>query len=85
MLWAAYATAALVAGFQLRRAWLRWLALTLYGVTVLKVFFADMQQLDEIYRIGAFFVLAIFLGLAAWGYQRISPQAFGDERNRDDE
>lgn len=73
VLWAVFSTVVLVAGFRCRLASLRWLALALYGVTVLKVFYVDMVGLDEMYRIVAFFVLAVFMGLAAWGYQRIAP------------
>jgi uncharacterized membrane protein len=71
ILWAVYATVILALGFRLRLARLRWVALGLYVVTVVKVFLVDMAGLDQIYRIVAFFVLAIFLGLAAWAYQRI--------------
>ena len=38
---------------------------------IAKVFLYDMADLDQIYRIVAFFVLAVFLGIAAWAYQRI--------------
>jgi len=71
ILWAVYATVVLALGFRLRLARLRWVALALFAVTVVKVFLIDMAELDEIYRIVAFFILAIFLGLAAWAYQRI--------------
>jgi uncharacterized membrane protein len=71
--WAVYATAVLAVGFRLRRALLRWTALGLYGVTVAKVFLLDMAGLDEVYRILAFLVLAVLLGVAAGVYQRIRP------------
>jgi len=71
ILWAVFATVVLACGFRLRLAPLRWTALGLYVVTVVKVFLVDMAGLDQIYRIVAFFVLAIFLGMAAWAYQRI--------------
>ncbi len=71
ILWAVYATAVLALGFRFRLAGLRWTALGLYVITVAKVFLVDMAGLDQIYRIAAFFVLAIFLGIAAWAYQRI--------------
>lgn len=71
ILWAVFATVVLACGFRLRLAPLRWTALGLYVVTVVKVFLVDMAELDQIYRIVAFFVLAIFLGVAAWAYQRI--------------
>jgi len=71
ILWAVYATVVLACGFRFRLAQLRWTALGLYVATVAKVFLVDMAGLDQIYRIVAFFVLAIFLGAAAWAYQRI--------------
>ncbi|NUQ61921.1 MAG: DUF2339 domain-containing protein [Pirellulales bacterium] len=71
ILWALFATALLAIGFRARLARLRWLAIGLYGLTVGKVFLVDMAELDEIYRILAFFVLAVLLGAAAWAYQRI--------------
>jgi uncharacterized membrane protein len=71
ILWAVYATAVLACGFRFRISQLRWTALGLYVVTVAKVFLVDMAGLDQIYRIVAFFVLAVFLGVAAWAYQRI--------------
>ena len=49
-------------------------ALGLYGVTVVKVFLFDMAGLGEVYRILAFLVLAVLLGVAAGVYQRIRPE-----------
>ena len=74
LLWAGFASAVLAAGFRFHQARLRWTALALYGVTVVKVFVFDMAGLDEIYRILAFLVLAILLGVAARVYQRIRPE-----------
>ena len=71
VLWAVYATVILAIGFRARLTSLRWLAIAIYGVTVGKVFFFDMAELDEVYRILAFFILALFVGAAAWAYQRI--------------
>ena len=73
LLWAVYASAVLAVGFRFHRVRLRWTALALYGVTVAKVFLFDMAGLDEIYRILAFLVLAILLGVAAFVYQRVRP------------
>ena len=70
VMWTAYATALLVLGFRLNRARLRWLAMALYGVSVLKLFVVDMANVQQLYRILAFFVLAVVLGLVARTYQR---------------
>jgi len=82
MLWAAYATGLLAVGFRSGLARLRWTALGLYGLTVGKVFLLDMAALDEIYRISAFLVLAVLLGVAARIYQppRPAPVAAGIEK-----
>jgi len=70
-LWAVYAAAVLAVGFWRKLALLRWTALCLFAATILKVFFHDMADLREIYRILAFFVVALLLGAAGWAYHRI--------------
>jgi len=70
--WALFASAVLAIGFRARLSVLRWSALGLYAVTVLKVFLVDMAGLDQIYRIVAFLLLAGLLGGAAWAYQRLA-------------
>lgn len=71
VLWAVYSLAVLSAGFWFRQSGLRWAAIGLFGATVAKVLLVDMSRLDEIYRILTFFVAAMFLGAAAWAYQRV--------------
>jgi uncharacterized membrane protein len=70
VMWTVYATALLVLGFRLARTRLRWLAMALYGVSVVKLFLVDMANVQQLYRILAFFVLAVVLGLVARTYQR---------------
>ena len=70
--WAAYAMSLLAIGLFKRTRLLRWTALGIFASTLFKVFVNDLAGLDQIYRIIAFFVLAIFLGIAAWAYQRFS-------------
>ena len=70
VMWTLYATALLWLGFRLGRARLRWLGMALYGVSVVKLFLVDMANVQQLYRILAFFVLAVVLGLVARTYQR---------------
>ncbi|MBC8873244.1 MAG: DUF2339 domain-containing protein [Planctomycetes bacterium] len=70
-LWAVYAVFVLSVGFVRRFAPLRWTALFIFALTIGKVFFYDMAGLKEFYRILAFFIVAILLGIAGWAYQRI--------------
>ena len=86
--WAVYATAVLAVGFRLQLARLRWLAIGFYGLTVGKVLLVDMAGLGEGYRIVAFFVLAILLGISALIYQRMrvdSSSPDSSERTSHDE
>ncbi|MFO0816667.1 MAG: DUF2339 domain-containing protein [Pirellulales bacterium] len=68
--WGVYATCLLAIGFAARARLSRWTALGLLAITLSKVFLVDMAALDQIYRIAAFFALALVLGIAAWAYQR---------------
>jgi uncharacterized membrane protein len=68
--WTIFATTILLLGFKLNRPRLRWLAMGLFGITVLKLFILDMSNVQQIYRIIAFFILAVVLGLVARAYQR---------------
>ncbi|MDA1056005.1 MAG: DUF2339 domain-containing protein [Planctomycetota bacterium] len=75
ILWTVYASILLGLGFRFSQPALRWTAIVFFALTIGKVFVLDMSGLSEIYRILAFFVLAIFLGVAARVYQRAKPAA----------
>lgn len=70
VMWTLFASILLILGFRLKRVRLRWMAIALYGITVMKLFMVDMANVQQLYRILAFFVLAIVLGLVARVYQR---------------
>ena len=61
VVWAAYAGALAAAGFVRRAAQIRWVALVLFAVTVVKAMFVDIAELQQLYRIIVFFVLGIFV------------------------
>lgn len=68
--WALYAAAILGLGFSLGSAPLRWGALGIFSVTLLKVISFDMAELPGLYRAATFLVLAMTLALGAWAYHR---------------
>ncbi|MEO2199151.1 MAG: DUF2339 domain-containing protein [bacterium] len=68
--WGAYATALTAAGFKRRYAPIRYLAIAVFGVTVVKVFTVDLSQLDSIYRILSSIALGLLLMGASYLYQR---------------
>jgi uncharacterized membrane protein len=70
VLWAGYAAALAALGFARRIAAVRWAALALFALTIVKAMLVDIAQLRQIYRIVVFFVLGILLLLVAWGYHR---------------
>ena len=48
-------------------------ALALLSVTLLKLFFHDLDRLEALYRIGALFAVAVIAILASFAYQRFQP------------
>jgi len=70
VIWAAYAAGLTALGFVRRVAAIRWAALVLFALTVVKAVLVDIAALQQLYRIIVFFVLGILLLLVAWGYHR---------------
>jgi uncharacterized membrane protein len=70
VLWAAYAAGLAALGFVRRIASVRWAALALFALTVVKAMLVDIAALQQIYRIIVFAVLGILLLLVTWAYHR---------------
>ena len=70
ILWTLYAFAAMGIGIQRRLAPLRFGAMALFGITVIKVFLVDLSRLDAGYRILSFLVLGAMLIVASFMYTR---------------
>jgi uncharacterized membrane protein len=70
VLWSIYAGVLVAIGFMRRSAAVRWVALALFALTVIKAMFVDIAQLEQIYRIIVFLVLGLLLLVVAWGYQK---------------
>jgi hypothetical protein len=73
ILWSLFAGILILIGFVWRVPVLRWMAILLFAATLSKILVIDMAGVDELYRFGAVFVLALFLAGAAWAYQRFRP------------
>lgn len=69
-LWMAYGAMLMIVGFVRRSAFIRWLALILIAITIVKVFVYDVSQLERGYRIVSFIVLGILLLAISFVYQR---------------
>jgi hypothetical protein len=68
--WALFALLLLIVGIRKRTAATRYAGLGLLGITIVKLFFHDLSQLDQLYRIGAFIAVAVIAILASFLYQR---------------
>ena len=68
--WGLFALLLLIVGMRRRNAPARYAGLGLLGITVVKLFFHDLSQLDQLYRIGAFIVVAVIAIVASFLYQR---------------
>lgn len=69
-LWLAYGVVLVVVGFARRLPLIRWTALALLGVTILKVFVYDLSNLGQGYRILALSILGVALLSLSFLYQR---------------
>ena len=71
VLWSVFAGLMTAAGFRFtERAW-RIAGLVLFGITLVKVVFLDISELEQFYRILALLALGLILLLVAWAYQRV--------------
>lgn len=77
ILWAAFAAALLAIGLRFDMSALRWAALALFGLTLGKVIFVDMERLPGFYRVLAFLMLSIMMAAGAWGYQKVKRSLAG--------
>lgn len=68
--WALFAFVLLMVGILRRARFVRYSAMGLLSVTLLKLFLHDLAQLSQLYRIGAFAAVAIIAIIASFLYQR---------------
>ncbi|HKW64858.1 MAG TPA: DUF2339 domain-containing protein [Candidatus Acidoferrum sp.] len=70
LLWTTYASVLIGLGIQRKSSLLRWQALSLFGLVVIKVFIYDSSFLERFYRIVSFFILGLVLLAVSFLYQR---------------
>jgi len=68
--WAAYAGILVAVGMRYHYPPVRYFAIALFALTLLKVFVFDIQSLAGIYRVVAFLVVGGILLLVSFLYQR---------------
>ena len=79
ILWAVYAALVVVFGFWLRQKPYRVVGLAAFVPILLKVFFLDLAQLEQLPRVLATFVLGIMLLAVSFVYQRFAARIVGSD------
>ena len=85
ILWSIFALALIFRGIAKNQVLLRYLALLLFAIVSAKVFFVDLDRLDQLYRIIAFVLLGVLLLAGSFGYLRrrekflVEPEPSQDE------
>jgi uncharacterized membrane protein len=68
--WAIFALLLLIIGIRNAVKPVRYASMGLLGITILKLFLHDLSQLEQLYRIAAFIIVAIIAMVASFLYQR---------------
>lgn len=71
VLWALFGAGLLITGIVRRTAWLRYIALSLFFITLAKVFLLDTASLEPLHRIIGFLTLGGVLIAGSFAYSRI--------------
>ena len=82
--WALFALALIVIGIVRKLPAARYGAIGLLVVTLIKLFFHDLANLNQLYRIGAFIGVAVIAMLASFAYQRFFNAAAKDKENKNE-
>jgi uncharacterized membrane protein len=72
--WAGYATLLVVVGLSRKYAPIRYFAMTVFAVTIVKVFAIDLAELDRLYRVLSVMGLGVMLLMTSYLYQRAAPK-----------
>jgi uncharacterized membrane protein len=67
--WVLYAAALVVLGMRRKYAPIRYFAIVLFGIALIKVFLVDLETLGGIYRIAGFVVVGLILLIVSFLYQ----------------
>jgi uncharacterized membrane protein len=70
--WAVYATILVIVGLLRKYAPVRYFAMTVFAVTIVKVFAIDLSELDRIYRVLSIIGLGLTLLLTSYLYQKLN-------------
>jgi len=74
-IWVIYGAALMAIGFWKKSAFVRWQALALIAITIVKVFLWDIRYLNTGYKFLSFIILGLVLLAISFVYFRISSRS----------
>ena len=78
IMWAVYAAVLMVIGFWQRIRTLRYLAIALFALLLVKIFVLDTRAIENVYRIAAFLATGVTLVAVSYIYQFLRKKGFFD-------
>jgi uncharacterized membrane protein len=72
--WAVYSTILVIVGLMRKYAPIRYFAMTVFAITIVKVFAVDLSELDRIYRVLSIIGLGVTLLVTSYLYQKLSAE-----------
>jgi uncharacterized membrane protein len=85
ILWSLFALALIFRGIARRAAAVRYLGLALFAIVTWKVFFVDLAQLDQFYRIVAFILLGVLTLVGSFAYLKYRDQFITEPKSKQGE
>jgi uncharacterized membrane protein len=82
--WGVFALMLLILGIVRQQRAFRYAGLGLLSITLIKLFFHDLAQLDQLYRIGAFVAVAVIAMMASFAYQRFFSASLKKSQPKDE-
>ena len=73
--WAVYSTILVIVGLMRKYAPVRYFAMTVFAITIVKVFAIDLAELDRIYRVLSIIGLGVTLLVTSYLYQKLSSES----------
>ena len=80
--WVLYAALLVVLGMRRKYAPIRYFAIVLFGIALIKVFVVDLETLGGVYRIAGFVVVGLILLVVSFLYQGLGTRDSGLENRR---
>jgi uncharacterized membrane protein len=83
IIWGASSLAIMAIGFRKKNKMLRIISLSIFGITILKLFLFDIREVSAGGKTAAFLILGVILLLVSFLYQKLKKLIFDDNTDHD--